>query len=50
MTQAVTKIVAISAAIPATIGFGVHRYSMFDHQTPMKTIACISFTGASNAV
>lgn len=44
MTQAVTKIVAINAIKPAAIGFGVHRYSMFDAITPMKVSACNSLS------
>lgn len=43
MMQAVANIVAISARIPATIGFGVHRYSMFEPSTPTNTAICINF-------
>ncbi len=39
MMQAVTKIVAINAQIPATIEFGVHLYSMFEAKTPTNTRA-----------
>ncbi len=50
MMQAVTKIVAINAQIPATIGFGVQPCSMLDQITPRKTVAWMNFKGISNAV
>ena len=49
MIRAVTKIVPISAQIPATTGFGVHPYSIFENQMPRKTMAWVSFMGASDA-
>lgn len=51
MTHAVAKIVAIKAIMPAAIGFGVHRYSMFDQNTPMNVKACNNLSmGCSDAL
>ncbi len=50
MMQAVTKIIAINAQIPATTEFGVQPYSMLDQITPRKTVAWMNFKRNSNAV
>jgi hypothetical protein len=51
MTHAVTKMVAIKASMPAAIGLGIQRYSIFDAITPMKVAACNNFSmGCSDAL